>query len=44
VPKDHIPPNEQRRDGMNYFDTDDPDTKDLTPAMKLLDEILGARK
>jgi iron(III) transport system substrate-binding protein len=44
VPKDHIPPNEQRRDGMNYFDTDDPETKDLTPAMKLLDEILGARK
>jgi iron(III) transport system substrate-binding protein len=44
VPKDHIPPSEQRREGMNYFDTDDPDTKDLRPAMKLLDEILGARK
>ena len=40
VPKDHIPPDEQRRDKMPYFDTDDPDTKDLTPAMKLLDEIL----
>jgi iron(III) transport system substrate-binding protein len=44
VPKDHIPPNERRRDGMKYFDTDDPDTKDLTPIMKLLDEILGTRK
>jgi iron(III) transport system substrate-binding protein len=44
VPKDHIPPDERRRDKMSYFDTDDPDTKDLTPAMKLLDEILGARK
>jgi len=29
---------------MNYFDTDDPDTKDLNPAMKLLDEILAAKK
>jgi iron(III) transport system substrate-binding protein len=44
VPKDHIPANEQRRDKMTYFDTDDPDTKDLTPAMKLLDEILTVKK
>lgn len=44
VPKDHIPPEEQRRDKMNYFDTDDPETKDLTPAMKLLDEIMAAKK
>jgi iron(III) transport system substrate-binding protein len=44
VPKDHIPPDQQRRDKMSYFDTDDPDTKDLTPAMKLLDEILATRK
>ena len=44
VPKDHIPPDEQRRDKMTYFDTDDPDTKDLNPAMKLLDEILAAKK
>ena len=44
VPKDHIPPEEQRRDHMKYFDTDDPETKDLTPAIKLLDEILGAKK
>jgi ABC-type Fe3+ transport system substrate-binding protein len=44
VPKDHIPPDDQRRDKMTYFDTDDADTKDLTPAMKLLDEILGGKK
>jgi ABC-type Fe3+ transport system substrate-binding protein len=44
VPKDHVPPDEQRRDKMTYFDTDDPDTKDLVPAMKLLDEILGGKK
>ena len=44
VPKDHIAADEQRRDKMTYFDTDDPDTKDLNPAMKLLDEILGAKK
>ena len=44
VPKDHIPPDEQRRDKMTYFDTDDPDTKDLVPVMKLLDEILAGKK
>jgi iron(III) transport system substrate-binding protein len=44
VPKDHIPPDEQRRDKMRYFDTDDPDTKDLAPAIKLLDELLPAKK
>ena len=44
VAKEHVPADEQRRDKMSYFDTDDPDTKDLTPAMKLLDEILGAKK
>jgi iron(III) transport system substrate-binding protein len=44
ISKDHIGPDEQRHDKMSYFDTDDPDTKDLTPAMKLLDEILGVKK
>ncbi len=44
VAKDHIPPEEQRRDKMAYFDTDDPDTKDLTPAIQLLDEILTTKK
>ena len=34
----------KRSDKMTYFDTDDPDTKDLNPAMKLLDEILGGKK
>jgi iron(III) transport system substrate-binding protein len=44
VSKDHIPADEQRRDKMTYFDTDDPNTKDLNPAMKLLDEILAGKK
>jgi ABC-type Fe3+ transport system substrate-binding protein len=44
VPKDHIPADELRRDKMSYFDTDDPDTKDIRPAMKLLDEILAGKK
>jgi iron(III) transport system substrate-binding protein len=44
VPKDHIPPEEQRRDKMSYFDTDDPDTKDISPVIKLLDELLPAKK
>ena len=44
VSKDHIPPDEQRPEKMTYFDTDDPDTKDLTPAMRLLDEILAGKK
>jgi hypothetical protein len=34
---------EQRREKMNYFDTDDPETKDLTPAIKLLDGILAGK-
>ena len=44
VPKDHIPLDEQRRDKMPYFDTDDPETKDLRPAIKLLDEVLGPKQ
>jgi iron(III) transport system substrate-binding protein len=44
VPKDHIPAGEQRREGVKYFDTDDPDTKDIAPAIKLLDEILAGKK
>ena len=44
VPKDHIPSNQARRDKMSYFDTDEPDTKDLTPLYKLLDEVLPAKK
>lgn len=40
VPKDHIPPKFTRKDKMKYFDTDDPDTKDIQPIIKLLDEVL----
>lgn len=43
VPKDHIPVSERRRDGMKYFDIDDPDNKDINPAIKLIDEVLSGR-
>lgn len=44
VPKDHVPPKERRRDGVKYFDIDDPETKDIRPAIKLLNEVLGGKK
>lgn len=44
IPKDHIPASERRRDGMKYFDIDDPETKDINPAIKLIDEALSGRK
>ena len=43
VPKDHIPVSERRDQGVKYFDAEDPDTKDITPAMKLMDEIFAGR-
>jgi ABC-type Fe3+ transport system substrate-binding protein len=44
VPKDHIPASERRDQGVKYFDAEDPDTKDITPAMKLMDEIFAGKK
>ena len=44
VNKEHIPVSERRRDGMKHFDIDDPETKDINPAIKLIDEVLTARK
>jgi iron(III) transport system substrate-binding protein len=44
VSKDHIPADERRKDGLKYFDTDDPETKDIRPITKLLEEILAGRK
>jgi iron(III) transport system substrate-binding protein len=44
VPKDHIPPEERRKDGMKYFDSDDPEMKDIRPITKLLEEILAGKK
>jgi hypothetical protein len=35
---------ERRQDGIKYFDLDDPDTKDIRPVIKLLDEVLAGRK
>ena len=44
VPKEHIPSAERRRDGIKYFNTDDPETKDINPAIKLIDEVFAAKK
>jgi iron(III) transport system substrate-binding protein len=44
VPKDHIPASEQRVEGGKYFDAEDPDTKDITPVMKLMDEIFAGKR
>lgn len=40
VPKDHIPPEERRKDGLAYFGTDAPGSKDLSPRGKLLSEVI----
>jgi hypothetical protein len=29
---------------MKYFDIDDPETKDINPAIKLIDEVLAGKK
>ena len=29
---------------MKYFDIDDPETKDINPAIKLIDEIFAGKK
>jgi ABC-type Fe3+ transport system substrate-binding protein len=44
VPKEHIPAAESRRDGMKYFDIDDPETKDINPAIRLIDEVFANKK
>jgi len=44
VPKDHIPAAYARNDKMAYFDTDNQETKDLTPRYKRLDEVLPVKK
>ncbi len=44
VPKDHIPASERRGEGVKYFDAEDPDTKDITPATRLMDEIFAGKK
>ena len=40
VPKDHIPPEERRKNGLGYFDTDAPGSKDLRPLGKLLSQVI----
>jgi iron(III) transport system substrate-binding protein len=44
IPKDHIPAAEQRKDGLTYFDTDAPGSKDLRLLGKLLSEVMETKK
>lgn len=44
VSKEHIPAEEQRKDGLAYFDTDAPGSKDLRPLGKLLSEVIPKEK
>ena len=44
VSKEHIPAADRRRDGMKYFDIDDPESKDINPAIKLIDEVFVNKK
>lgn len=44
VSKDHIPAEERRRDGLAYFDTDAPGSKDLRPLGKLLSQVVPKQK
>jgi len=44
VPKDRIPQSERRRDGLKYFDPDNPEVKDIRPIIQLLDQVLAAKR
>lgn len=41
IPKDDVPPEHQRAEGVVYFDGDDPRFSDRRPVDKLLNEVLG---
>jgi iron(III) transport system substrate-binding protein len=42
IPKDDVPRENLRKDGLDYFDGDDPRYSDRRPADQLLNEIFGA--
>ena len=41
IPKNDVPEENQRKDGVEYFDGDDERFSDRRPADKLLNEIFG---
>jgi hypothetical protein len=41
IPKNDVPEENLRKDGVNYFDADDERFSDRRPADKLFDDILG---
>ena len=44
LPKDDLPEEIQRKDGVDYFDADDDNNADRRPADKLFDQIFGSAK
>ena len=41
IPKDEIPPDQRRTEGINYIDVDTPERRDMRPIFKLLEETLA---
>lgn len=44
IPKDQVPPEELRREGVRYIDVDDPERRDMAPIFKVLEEALSEKK
>ena len=44
IPKNDLPEEIQRKDGVDYFDADDDNNADRRPADKLFDQIFGSAK
>ena len=41
IPKDEVPPEELRREGVRYIDIDDPERRDMAAIFKVLEEALS---
>jgi ABC-type Fe3+ transport system substrate-binding protein len=44
IPKNDLPEEIQRKEGVDYFDADDDNNADRRPADKLFDQIFGSAK
>ncbi len=44
ISKDHIPVEDRRAKGVKYFDGDNPKVKDIRPIIKLLKQIIAAKR
>lgn len=41
IPKDDIPADQRRREGIHYVDVDTPERRDMRPVFKLVEEALA---